>query len=93
MPKVAPGIDRPDAAERPVHEAAILSTCNRTELYFATDAPRRHCQWLADYHRLARHEIEPYLYTYPERDAVRHAFGWPAGSIRWFSASRRFSAR
>jgi glutamyl-tRNA reductase len=24
---------------KPVHEAAILSTCNRTELYVATDVP------------------------------------------------------
>ncbi|WP_291990741.1 glutamyl-tRNA reductase [Candidatus Accumulibacter sp. ACC007] len=64
---------------KPVHEAAILSTCNRTELYFATDALDVATQWLADYHRLARHEIVPYLYTYPERDAVRHAFRVASG--------------
>ncbi len=64
---------------KPVHEAAILSTCNRTEVYFATDVPEAASQWLADYHRLARHEIEPYLYTYPERDAVRHAFRVASG--------------
>jgi len=62
-----------------VQEAAILSTCNRTEVYFATDVPEAASQWLADYHRLARHEIEPYLYTYPERDAVRHAFRVASG--------------
>lgn len=62
-----------------VQEAAILSTCNRTEVYFATDAPEAASQWLADYHRLARHEIEPYLYTYPERDAIRHAFRVASG--------------
>ncbi|MCP5247474.1 MAG: glutamyl-tRNA reductase [Candidatus Accumulibacter sp.] len=62
-----------------VDEAAILSTCNRTEVYFATDAPEAATQWLADYHRLARHEIEPYLYTYPEREAVRHAFRVASG--------------
>ncbi len=64
---------------RVVHEAAILSTCNRTELYCATDAPEAAAIWLADYHRIARHEIEPYLYTYPERDAVRHAFRVASG--------------
>jgi len=64
---------------KPVHEAAILSTCNRTELYFATDVPEAAEQWLVDYHRLARHEIAPYLYTYPERDAVRHAFRVASG--------------
>jgi glutamyl-tRNA reductase len=63
----------------PVDEAAILSTCNRTEVYLATDAPEAATQWLSQYHRLARHEIEPYLYTYPERAAVRHAFRVASG--------------
>ncbi|NMQ27069.1 glutamyl-tRNA reductase [Candidatus Accumulibacter phosphatis] len=62
-----------------VHEAAILSTCNRTELYVASDVSDAATQWLADYHRLARHEIAPYLYTYPERDAVRHVFRVASG--------------
>jgi glutamyl-tRNA reductase len=64
---------------RTVHEAAILSTCNRTELYCATDAPEAAAAWLAEYHRIGRQEIEPYLYTYPERDAVRHAFRVASG--------------
>jgi glutamyl-tRNA reductase len=62
-----------------VHEAAILSTCNRTELYVSTDTPEAAAVWLAEYHRIARHEIEPYLYTYPERDSVRHAFRVASG--------------
>jgi glutamyl-tRNA reductase len=62
-----------------VHEAAILSTCNRTEVYFATEVPEAATRWLSEYHRLARHEIEPYLYTYPERAAVRHAFRVASG--------------
>ena len=62
-----------------VQEAAILSTCNRTELYCATDTPEVAAQWLAEYHRIARHEIDPYLYTFPERDAVRHAFRVASG--------------
>jgi glutamyl-tRNA reductase len=62
-----------------VREAAILSTCNRTELYVSTDAPGVAADWLAEYHRIARHEIEPYLYTYPERDSVRHAFRVASG--------------
>jgi len=64
---------------KPVHEAAILSTCNRTEVYFATDVPEAAAQWLAEYHRLPSQEIEPYLYTYPERAAVRHAFRVASG--------------
>jgi len=62
-----------------VHEAAILSTCNRTELYCATDNPELAAAWLAEYHRIARHEIEPYLYTYPERESIRHAFRVASG--------------
>jgi glutamyl-tRNA reductase len=57
-----------------IHEAAILSTCNRTELYLAAEVPEVACQWLAEYHRLERRQIDPYLYTYPERVAVRHVF-------------------
>ncbi|EXI73612.1 MAG TPA: glutamyl-tRNA reductase [Candidatus Accumulibacter phosphatis] len=64
---------------KPIHEAAILSTCNRTEVYLATDVPEVASQWLAEYHRLERRQIEPYLYTYPERVAVRHAFRVASG--------------
>ena len=62
-----------------VHEAAILSTCNRTELYFQADTPQAAVEWLADYRRLTPQEIEPYLYTHPEREAVRHAFRVASG--------------
>jgi len=62
-----------------VHEAAILSTCNRTELYFQADTPQAAIEWLADYRRLRHHDIEPYLYTHPEREAVRHAFRVASG--------------
>jgi glutamyl-tRNA reductase len=49
-------------------------------------------QWLSQYHRLARHEIEPYLYTYPERAAVRPRPFRVASGPRFDgpSASRRF---
>ncbi len=63
-----------------VQEAAILSTCNRTELYCELSTPESDTpdlavevvQWLSDYHALARHDLEPYLYTHPQQDAVRH---------------------
>ena len=35
-------------------EAAILSTCNRTELYVAAERPAELAQWLAGYHRLGQ---------------------------------------
>jgi glutamyl-tRNA reductase len=65
--------------QRPVKEAAILSTCNRTELYCATDAPREAASWLAEYHELKPQQVQPYLYTLPEGDAVRHAFRVASG--------------
>src|SRR5205823_3498615 len=53
-------------------EAAILSTCNRTELYVAGDEPAAAAQWLACYHRFEPDGLSPYLYTLPREQAVRH---------------------
>jgi glutamyl-tRNA reductase len=64
---------------RPVREAAILSTCNRTELYCATERPEAAAEWLAEYHALQPRRIEPYLYRHPQRDAVRHMFRVASG--------------
>jgi glutamyl-tRNA reductase len=60
-------------------EAAILSTCNRTELYVSGEKPGELAQWLAQYHRLAPDELQPYLYTLPSEQAVRHAFRVASG--------------
>ncbi len=62
-----------------VREAAILSTCNRTELYCTADAPDGATAWLAHYHQLPAQKITPYLYTLPSRDAVRHMFRVASG--------------
>jgi glutamyl-tRNA reductase len=62
-----------------VDEAAILSTCNRTELYLSAGAPQAAAEWLAAYHRLEPGEIAPYLYTLPEDRAVRHTFRVASG--------------
>src|SRR5687768_8389214 len=60
-------------------EAAILSTCNRTELYFAAERPDAVADWLAQYHHLQPDELAPFLYTHPDDRAVRHAFRVAAG--------------
>jgi glutamyl-tRNA reductase len=60
-------------------EAAILSTCNRTELYVSGEAPAALAQWLAQYHRLEPGALQPYLYTLPQDQAVRHAFRVASG--------------
>lgn len=58
-----------------VHEAAILSTCNRTELYCglkhsADSWPL--VEWLGDYHRLPSSDLRPYLYQHADSRAVQH---------------------
>jgi glutamyl-tRNA reductase len=60
-------------------EAAILSTCNRTELYVAGEQPDALAQWLAQYHHLQPDGLQPYLYTLPRDQAVRHAFRVASG--------------
>ncbi|OFZ86296.1 MAG: glutamyl-tRNA reductase [Betaproteobacteria bacterium RIFCSPLOWO2_12_FULL_62_58] len=63
----------------PVKEAAIISTCNRTEVYCATAEPHAAVDWLAGYHHLRPQQIEPYLYQLPREQAVKHAFRVASG--------------
>jgi glutamyl-tRNA reductase len=60
-------------------EAAILSTCNRTELYLEDGDAAAAAQWLAQYHSVAPDELARYLYTLPGDRAVRHAFRVASG--------------
>ncbi len=57
-----------------VSEAAILSTCNRTELYCGLREPGIDgiTDWLANYHNIDPALIRPYVYSYPDESAVRH---------------------
>jgi glutamyl-tRNA reductase len=64
---------------RPVKEAAIVSTCNRTEVYCSTDKPEEATHWLADFHQLKARELDPYLYRVPREQAVKHAFRVASG--------------
>ena len=66
-------------ADRPgIHEACVLSTCNRVEFMLRSDAPAAAENELLDYLREAKvapvHEAEPHLYRYADREAVRHIF-------------------
>jgi len=67
-------------------EAAILSTCNRTELYAASKTPGgvdaaidSTAHFLANYHQLSYAELRPFLYALPQDNAVRHAFRVASG--------------
>jgi glutamyl-tRNA reductase len=68
--------------KRYAREAAILSTCNRTEIYCAADdaqALAQAARWLAEYHRIDHGSLAPHLYTLDADKAVRHAFRVAAG--------------
>ncbi len=60
-------------------EATIVSTCNRTELYCATQQPDAALAWLANYHGLSLDEVRPYLYQLDAAEAARHAFRVASG--------------
>ncbi len=64
-------------------ESAILSTCNRTEIYCATrqphDAQVAIAGWLDRRHDLDGQGLQPHLYALPNGEAVRHAFRVAAG--------------
>jgi glutamyl-tRNA reductase len=66
-------------ARESVREAAIISTCNRTEVYCSTPEPIRAIDWLARFHRLKAPVLEPFLYTLPRERAVTHAFRVASG--------------
>jgi glutamyl-tRNA reductase len=67
-------------------EAALLSTCNRTELYAASrsrggieETIDSTAHFLADYHKLSYADLRPFLYALPQDNAVRHAFRVASG--------------
>ena len=58
-------------------EAAILSTCNRTELYVVQDGDvnltqSRILQWLENYHKVPASTILPSIYCHQGQHAVNH---------------------
>ncbi|CAK0759850.1 glutamyl-tRNA reductase [Gammaproteobacteria bacterium] len=62
------------ASHSAIQEAAILSTCNRTEIYLGMDRPETDevLGWLADFHQLPNRDLLPYTYAHPDQVAVRH---------------------
>ncbi len=59
-------------------EQALLSTCNRTEMYLAANesgqAQSQALDWLAWKSGTPERELTPHLYKLPDDQAVRHAF-------------------
>jgi len=61
-----------------VDEAAIISTCNRTELYcevnHAVDGKQEILSWLNNFHNLQSGDTQPYIYDHLDDSVVRHIF-------------------
>lgn len=59
-----------------ISEAAILSTCNRTEFYCSTenDDASRLIEWIGDTKKIQPREFSPFLYSYKDQQSIRHMF-------------------
>ncbi len=57
-----------------VEEAAILSTCNRTEIYcdLASQQTDELIHWLASQHQLSESSIRNYLYSHSDIQSIKH---------------------
>jgi len=61
-------------SEKHINEAAILSTCNRTEVYCATTQSHENAvkSWLASDRQIIQYELDQASYTLWEKDAASH---------------------
>ncbi|MGB4499473.1 MAG: glutamyl-tRNA reductase [Methylococcaceae bacterium] len=59
-----------------VEEAAILSTCNRTEFYCTTEFDNQNVliDWISQNKQLSAKELTPFLYSHTDNHAIRHMF-------------------
>ena len=71
----------PQAARHPEVEAAILSTCNRTEIYCAGEhsALEHTLHWLANTGGVDPNELRSHAYTLEDEAVARHAFRVASG--------------
>ena len=62
-------------------EAAIISTCNRTEIYCAGDQSQREptLDWLAQFGGISSHALRAHTYSMQDDQAARHAFRVASG--------------
>ena len=71
------------AARGSTHEAVVLSTCNRAEVYAASDdvvqSRRDLAAFMSDFHGVAHSVLAPHLYDLADLDSARHLFRVAAG--------------
>ena len=54
-------------------EAAIVSTCNRTEIYTHSECViDALVEWLATFHQISPESLRPYVYAHTGEEAIRH---------------------
>jgi glutamyl-tRNA reductase len=78
MPPVLSGLQNIISANG---EAAILSTCNRTEIYCASNEPalKRSFEWLAQSGGVSFETLKAHSYVLEDHEAARHAFRVASG--------------
>jgi len=61
---------------REISEAAILSTCNRTEFYCKASTANKQIliDWVAESRNIDPAELTPYLYCHTDSQLIRHMF-------------------
>ncbi len=62
-----------------VSEAAILSTCNRTEIYCEIKDPQILISWLANKHQLSTDSLTPFLYIHTGNAGIEHGLRVASG--------------
>ena len=73
------------ASQGGIHEAAVLSTCNRTELYTACEDPASArasvLSYIANKKGVPLSELEPHIYAFEQEEAARHTFRVASGLV------------
>ena len=71
------------AARSSAAESVVLSTCNRSEIYIASDtldaADEEIIRFLSDYHQLPAESFTPHLFSCSEAEVAQHLFRVAAG--------------
>lgn len=76
--QVVVAIDNARSVMPSVQGIALLSTCNRTEIYYSSDEIEQAAaigalqSWLSDYHGLPLDQLTPCLYTHSDLECVGH---------------------
>lgn len=62
------------SAQPGIHEAAILSTCNRMEIYCNGDesASKAITDWITRFHNIDINKLTPFIYLHHDQEAIQH---------------------